>query len=128
MRTKLVGAFILSAVLAACGGGGGLSPREGCEESAVALCGRLYACYTPAELAAAGYPATEGACVTMFQTQQGCAAQTTENACQGNETYHADEADDCISQISGLDCAQVRDPNLNIDTAAPACARVCAVD
>ena len=80
------------------------------------------------ELAAAQYPATEAGCVTNFQTNAGCANQTTANACDGNETYHASYADDCVDQVRGLECSQVRDPNLNTDTAAPACGKVCAVD
>jgi hypothetical protein len=123
----LVSCSILISTAAACGGGG-VTPREGCEQAAVALCDQLYTCFTAAELAAAGYPTTEAACVTQFHTTQGCAAQTEANACTGNETYHADQADNCIDQIGGLECTQVRDPNFNVDVAAPACGKVCAVD
>jgi hypothetical protein len=125
MRLAIIGSVLLG--LAACGGGD-LSPKEGCNQYAVALCERLYACFTAQELAAAQYPATEAGCVTNFQANAGCANQTTANACDGNETYHASYADDCVDQVRGLECSQVRDPNLNTDTAAPACGKVCAVD
>ena len=91
--TKLFG-LVCVAALAACGGGGGGNPAQACKDGVAALCERLYACYTPAELAAAGYPTTEGACVTMGETNAGCEGQTVDNACTGNETYHGDKAAD----------------------------------
>jgi hypothetical protein len=117
---------VLVASLAGCGSSDSVSPREGCEDLAVALCDRLYTCFTAAELDAAGYPASEAACVTEFETTQGCAAQTEDNACEGNETFHGDEASNCIDQTQGLECSQVRSGD--IDDAAPACDKVCAVD
>jgi hypothetical protein len=114
-------------VMIACGADDGLTPRAACENGDVELCARLYACYTAAELQAAGYPASEAACVTMTQTRDGCSAQTTANACTGNETYHGADATVCVSQIKGLACSQVRDPALDIKVAAPACAKVCRV-
>jgi len=94
-----------------------------------AQCERIYACFTAAELAAAQYPATEAACVTQLNTASGCDAETEANACTavgGNAVYHGDKVPGCISQINGLTCAQVRDPNFNLDVAAPICGEVCA--
>jgi hypothetical protein len=122
-------ATTLMFALTACGGGGGgLSPREACDDSQAALCERLYTCYTAEELAAAGFPSSEAACTTMLQQSEGCAAQTTDNTCDGNASYHADQADDCVDQLAGLSCNQIRDENTDINVAAPACGRVCAVD
>jgi hypothetical protein len=115
--------------LVACGGGSGdgITPRAACEDMQANLCERLYACYTPDELAALGFPSNEAACVSRLQSSEGCASQTTMNTCVGNERYHADQANICVDQISGLACSQVRDPELDVRTAAPACAKVCVV-
>jgi hypothetical protein len=112
-----------------CGGSGdGVSPRQACEDSQANLCERFYQCYTAAELAQLGFPSSEAACVSQLQASQGCASQTTSNICTGNERYHADQASECVDQITGLACSQVRDPNLDLKTAAPACGKVCVVD
>lgn len=105
-----------------------LTPREACEGASVALCERIYACLSPAELAAGNFPASEAACVTQQDQAQGCAAQTLENACEGNETFHGVKADECLDQIAGLDCTQLRDDNLDFAAAAPACNLVCSID
>jgi hypothetical protein len=120
--------ILMALCIAACGGGsgGGDSPRQACEDLNAAICERLYACLTADELAAAGYPASEAACVTMSESQAGCAAQTDANVCDGNEKYHADQAATCIDQISGLTCSDIRgDADLNEQ--APACAKTCSV-
>lgn len=117
------------AALVACGGGGdGITPRAACEDAQANLCERLYACYTAAELASLGFPSNEAACVTRLQASEGCANQTAANTCTGNQRFHPDQANVCVDQISGLACSQVRDPELDLITAAPACGKVCAVD
>jgi hypothetical protein len=126
-RFNVVGAFLL-VVVVGCGGSDSVSPVESCNMGVAALCSRIYACYTAAELATAGYPATESACVTMNQASSGCAAKTTANACTGgNEVYHGEFVSGCIDQINGLTCAQVRDPALDTNVAAPICAKICSV-
>ncbi|HEV7554638.1 MAG TPA: hypothetical protein VGO00_04230 [Kofleriaceae bacterium] len=114
--------------LAACSGSSstGDTPRQACEDLNAAVCERLYACLTPAELTTAGFPAAEAACVTMTQSQAGCAAQTDQNVCDGNQTYHPDEASQCIDQISGLTCADIRS-DTDLSGQAPACAKACSV-
>ncbi|HMG20956.1 MAG TPA: hypothetical protein VK607_06550 [Kofleriaceae bacterium] len=113
-----------------CGGGAGdgLSPRAACEDIQVSVCERLYACFTPSELGAAGYPSSEAACVTQLEAQEGCAAQNNDNACEGNERFHADQAGICVDQIGGLECSQVRNVNRSLALDAPACAKMCAID
>ena len=126
MRKTLIS---ILAVLGACGGGGSdLSPREGCEELSSSLCARYYTCFTAAELQAAGFPATEAACVTAYSQMLGCSAVTNENACDGNERYDGEAAGDCVDQVGGLECAQVRDEEFDFELAAPACGRVCVVE
>jgi len=109
------------------GGGDQLSPEQACNAASSALCERLYACYTPEELAAANFPASEAACETMLEASQGCTAETVQNACTGNATYSGEEAAKCSDQIAGLTCSQIRDPLFDEQTDAPACALVCAV-
>ena len=123
MRLVIIASVVFG--VAACGGDP--TPKEACNDVAVALCERLYACFTAQELAAAQYPSSESGCVTQLETQEGCAAKTTANACDGNEKYHGNYADSCTDQVSGLECSQVRDPNFNADTAAPACDKVCSI-
>ena len=127
IRTSLAFAFVM---LAACGtsnGGGGDTPEQACNATASALCERLYACYTPEELATANYPASEAACETMLEASQGCSAMTEQNACTGNAVYSSSEAAKCSDQIAGLTCSQIRDPFFDENTDAPACTLVCSV-
>jgi len=111
-----------------CPGSGstGDTPEQACNDLNAAICERLYACLTPDELAVAGYPSSEAACVTMSEASAGCAAQTTSNVCDGNEKYHPDQASACIDQISGLTCADIRS-NADLSEQAPACAKTCSV-
>jgi hypothetical protein len=124
----MMGCVALVAVVGCGGSGDGADPKAACQDQQVTVCERFYTCYTADELEAIGFPPTEAACVTMLQASEGCSQQTTENVCVGNERYHADQADDCLDQIAGLACSQVRNPDLDIELAAPACGKVCAVD
>ena len=131
MLVRTIAGFMVAAgVAVGCGGGGGagISPRAACEDMWANFCERVYACYTDAEVADAGLPSTEAACVTMIQANRGCAAQTVENTCEGNARYHADQADICVDQISGLSCSQVRDDSVDLFVVAPACGKMCAID
>ena len=127
MLRMTVGWLALLVMVTGCGKDG-VDARAACEDAQANICERIYACYTPAELAELGFPSNEAACVTMLQGAQGCAQQTEANACTGNEKFHADQADLCIDQISGLSCSQIRDSELDIERAAPACGKVCSVD
>jgi hypothetical protein len=128
MRAFMCLGIVALAVMVACGGSSAPSASQACNEGASALCERLYACFTAAELQAAGYPATESACVTMTQTTDGCSAKTNANFCTGsNQVFHPDQVDGCLSQIMGLQCADVRSTNFDVNVSAPTCAKVCAV-
>jgi hypothetical protein len=128
MLARIAFGFVAMFSVVACGGGAdGITPRAACEDAQANLCERLYACYTPAELATLGFPSNEAACVTRLQEQQGCAKQTVENSCTGNERYSATNANTCVEQITGLACSQVRDPALVLTAAAPACGKVCVI-
>ena len=113
---------------AACTTSSGPSPMEACDNIASATCARIYACFTAEEIQAAAYPATEAACVTQLQAQQGCAAETDANACDGgNQTYHASEVDPCLKQLDGLTCGELRQVS-DISANSPACSKICAID
>lgn len=124
MKLMTIFGGVAIALIAACGNE--LSPADACKQSDETLCERIYACYTPGELAEAGYPAEESACITMFEEQDGCSAKTTANACNGNATFHGDQAATCVTQIANLQCSQIRDSNLTLGEAAPACGKVCS--
>jgi len=132
MPVRMIAGFmmLIGVAAAGCGGGSGdgESPRAACEDLFSALCERFYACLTPAELTMAGLPPDESACESQMQAAKGCANQTTANACTGNETYHPDQANACVTQVAGLTCGQLRDTSQNLDADAPACGKVCAID
>jgi len=118
-------AMMVGLVTAGCGGSD-IDPVEACNEVADGLCNRFYACYSAAERATGGLPATEGDCTTMFQASSSCSTHTAANQCAGGGTYHGDQASVCSEQIHELTCAVVRDPDFDQNTAAPACAKVCS--
>jgi hypothetical protein len=115
------------AALPACPNNDSLAPREACEDTASAICERIYACLSPQELANGGFPSSEAACVVKIEDNEGCRAQTLDNVCDdGNASYHPSRAATCIEQIEGMSCAQLRSGD--IDRAAPSCDQVCAID
>jgi hypothetical protein len=119
----------LVSVTAGCpGSSDGITPRVACEDLQANLCERIYACYTPGELAASGFPSNEAACVTQLQAHEGCANQTKDNICTGNLRYHPDQANLCVDEVSRLACSQVRDDSFSVTTFIPACGKVCSVD
>lgn len=131
MPVRMIAGFMMLVGVAATGcpgGSDGASPRVACEDIEANVCERLYACFTPTELAAANLPPDEAACVSQKQVMKGCANQTPANACVGNQHYHPDQAATCANQISGLTCGQIRDQASNLDAAAPACDKICVVD
>lgn len=130
MSVRLMAGFmmLIGVAAAGCPASDGETPRAACEDLFAALCERFYACLTPAELAAANLPTTEAACETQMQAAEGCSNQTTANVCTGNERYHPDQASECVTQVSGLTCGQLRDQGQNLDANAPACGKVCAID
>ena len=108
-------------------GGTSVSPVDACDQQYSTECSRIYECYTPAAIAALGLPASESACVTMSETNQGCAAKTEANFCTaGNAVYHGEAVDGCISQLNGLTCAEVMSSS-DITVIAPKCAEVCVI-
>ncbi|MEO6777505.1 MAG: hypothetical protein ABI467_31555 [Kofleriaceae bacterium] len=118
---KLVSAVLL---LGACGSSS-VSPVDACNQEYETECSRVYECYTAAQLAAAGFPASESACVTTSQANQGCSAKTEANFCTGGNTvYHGEAVDGCIQQLEGLTCAEIMS-NQDITITAPKCAEVC---
>lgn len=121
---KFVSAILL---LGTVGCGSDKSPVESCNQLDETVCARLYECYTPAALAAAGFPASESACVTMQQAADGCAAKTSSNFCTaGNAVFHGDAVDGCLNQLDGLTCAEVMSSQ-NVQAAAPKCADICVI-
>ncbi len=110
MRTFILG--IVMAGMASVGCGGDASPQDLCDDGTVALCGFLYECLDAAQLAAAGYPATEAACVD----EQGASCESN-TGCDPGETFNADKAEECIDEIDALTCTD--------QLSTPACTQVC---
>jgi hypothetical protein len=115
--------LIAFAVMMGCGGAP--SPREVCERGVAVICEQIYTCYTDAELAAAHYPPAEAGCVTVLETEYGCANKTPGNVCDANEMWHSEAAEACVDQLANLPCSQVRATNFND---APSCEHVCQVE
>ena len=65
--------------------------------------------------------------MAALDQDDGCAAKTIDNACVGNESFHAAKAQTCLDQLGKLDCGQIRD-QVDIANAAPACTQVCSID
>ena len=131
MHTRIVPVLVATMMVTGCGGdgdGNGLSVQAACDGLAETLCERFYACLTPAEIAAIGYPPTEAGCVTERKTEYGCADVTEENTCDPNETYHGAKASTCLDQFGSLECSQIRQPGFDFETAAPACGEICTVE
>ncbi|MFT3696127.1 MAG: hypothetical protein QM831_23515 [Kofleriaceae bacterium] len=128
-RLKLVSAVLLVSGLVAYGcGGSSTSPSEACNQVQETTCAKLYSCFTAAQLQQAGYPATEAACVTMSEQDQGCAAETEANACSGagaNAVYHGENVQGCIDQLNNLTCTDLM--GSNVDAKAPKCDEICIV-
>ena len=118
--------MLIAIVVVGCGGDDGASPAAACRQAVEVTCSKIYECFTEPERTAAGFPATEAACVTEQEQMEGCANQTTENVCDAGETYHANEASSCIDQLGALSCDQVRSGDIEMQ--APACDRVCTVE
>jgi hypothetical protein len=114
---------LVTILVAACGTSGGSgSPQQACDDLATTMCGRLYTCLTPQERQAAGLPADEAQCGTQYQQQFGCATA----ACPSGQSYHADQADLCVQQVGDLDCSAFMSQSFDVNTAAPACGKVCS--
>lgn len=118
--------FVLCLALAsACGGDDAEDPAEACERLVEITCDKLYSCLTEAEREFLNLPATEGACIAQFSDQAGCAEQTVDNICQGNEVYQPDAAAKCLDQAAALECSQARD---GVEGDLPACDDFCQVE
>jgi hypothetical protein len=123
---KLVSAVGM-ALLGACGSSSA-SPVDACNQEVETECARVYECFTPAELAAANFPASESACITQFETSEGCAAKTSANFCTpSTAVYHGEAVDGCVSQVEALSCADLKSHLNDINTVAPKCAEVCVI-
>jgi hypothetical protein len=122
MTKRTIGLVLVA--LAGCGGGDA-SPRELCEDLVETLCGKAYECLTEAERAVLQLPPTEAACIAEYKVTYGCEEVTDDNACDGNQTYHADRAADCVDQTAGLSCEQVRTQDA---ANTPACNEICTVE
>ena len=111
-------------------GGSSASPVEYCDRVAETQCTLVYQCYTDAQRTAAGYPATEAACVTQIETALGCSAVTSANVCtSSNAVYHGEAVDGCISQAANLSCAEFSTVGSTtpLESVAPKCAEVCVI-
>jgi len=122
---KLVSAVGL--LLGACGSSS-VSPVDACNSEVMTECARIYECYTPAQLAAANFPASESACITQFEASEGCSAKTAANFCTpSTAVYHGEAVDGCEAQVNALSCADLMANIQNLNAVAPKCAEVCVI-
>jgi hypothetical protein len=128
-------ALSLTALLAsACGGdddgGSTKSPQQLCNNLAAAICAQVYKCLPAAAIDAEQFGTSEAGCVSMQKMEQGCDSITADNACDGSEKYHADQASKCVDQINAASCTQLIAAGTagDLSAAAPACAMICVVD
>jgi hypothetical protein len=122
---KLVSAVLLLGTVGC--GDSSQSPVEFCNTAAETECTRIYECYTAVQIAAAQLPATESACVTQTETNNGCTAKTTANVCTAsNAIYHGEAVQACVDQVNNLTCAEF-EQSMDLDTVAPKCADICVI-
>jgi hypothetical protein len=100
------------------------TPRQACTDIAQALCERLYACLSPAEITAGGFPPAQSDCVAMVEARKSCSTITAASACPVG-TYQPNQAAECGDQTASLTCDQIRVPGFKLETAAPACGAIC---
>jgi hypothetical protein len=111
------------------GGGSSKSPGQLCKNLSAAICAQVYKCLPAAAIDPDQFGSSEPACVSMQNMEQGCDSVTADNACEGSEKYHADQASKCVDQINAASCSQLIAAGTggDISAAAPACAMVCVV-
>jgi hypothetical protein len=100
------------------------TPAQACVDVASALCGRFYACLSPAERTASHLPATEADCVAMVEARQHCSTLTAANACTTG-SYDDAAAAACSDGTQALSCAEVRVPGFTLNAAVASCGEVC---
>ena len=92
-------AVLLGFLVSSCGSSSGGNSTAVCMEGSAALCDKVFDCPEAAEVRPL-FGATKAECVTNLNMQ--CA---TNNACEPGQTYHADQAQACVSGIKSSTCA-----------------------
>jgi hypothetical protein len=96
-----VSALVVSiGLVGACGGS---SPQDECNKLVSVYCGKLYQCATPAQIGVLGYT-SQSDCETKLHSQYNCANAAP---CTGTQVYHADKADQCISNYQNATCGEL---------------------
>jgi hypothetical protein len=105
----------------------GSSPQALCQRIADTQCTKIYDCFSAADLEAAGFPPTSSGCKSQLRDDLGCDAASADDLCEGNETFHASEANRCVDQMDSASCGQVMEAE-DVTDVAPACDQVCTID
>lgn len=127
IRAGLAATLVVSALSSACSSddkSSSGSPEAVCNETATVFCSRLYECATAAEIQLIFGYTSEAQCVSTSKMEAGCDSITAENACEGSQKYHHDQAEKCVSQFEAATCAQIQG---EIEDYAPACTLICTV-
>jgi len=91
------------------GGTGGLGALDACHQTMAILCQKTSTCLGSTGLSELGYTSVES-CTTGMQSS-GC-ADVTQTTCGGGTTYHADQAQPCLSGLTNLSCTDFTNNNL----------------
>jgi hypothetical protein len=77
--------------------------QELCEDLVDVTCDRSFECFTPAQIAAAGWTTIDD-CIAAFTTSLNCASAGT---CPAGQSYHNDQAALCVSDMQTQLCGDL---------------------
>jgi hypothetical protein len=85
-----------------------------CKEAAKTLCSKFFSCYSKEELdaSAAFLGNNEADCVTKFSGADNFNCTTEGTKCDSGESFHADKANECVSQFKSLSCNEITSGNV----------------
>jgi hypothetical protein len=95
----------------------GGNPQAVCMQGTQAVCNKVYDC-AEGEPLRAFLGATKADCISGLNASS-CATAT---GCDTGETYHADQAQACLTAFNAITCAQLSDASA---ISPPACDMVC---
>lgn len=115
-----------------CGGGGSGSggssdPVAQCKQLATTICSAFFGCFTKAQQEAAvdTIGDNETDCVTKWESADELNCTTEGVKCDSGQTYHADEANECVQQFEAFSCSQFMGFAAGTTDTPAACNEIC---
>ncbi len=119
MRWSFLVAVAGAVVMGASGCSCGLSRDDFPERAAQTVCTKLYGCCTADEVKDNGtYGPDQAACERNVRRSFDQTASIEDSEAKGRVAFHADRAEECLTQYEALSCEQLKS---NATTVTPAC-------